>query len=54
MVSVYDPPSENWIFSSAVTNVTDNFLGFCDSHLIMGDSNLEPQNPHIDSFFRQW
>ena len=52
MISIYRPPSQDSaFFIHSLTKIIDYFATKYDNHLIMGDFNMEPNNPMFKSFF---
>ena len=48
MISIYWPPSQD---SGFLIHSLTKIIGHFDNHLIMGDFNMEPNNPMFESFF---
>ena len=51
VVSIYRAPSrDSGFFIHSLTEIIDHFAAKYDNHLIMGDFNMEPNDPMFKSF----
>ena len=51
MFSIYHPPSQDsGFFRNSLTKAIDHFATIYDNHLIMGNFNMESNNPIFQSF----